>query len=348
MTGAEFAAGSKRPTIRDVAVRANVSKSLVSLVYSAPDSVSPARKQRVLDAAAELGFRPNHIARSLSGVRDDVIGILVADPRNPVFDEVVEAAREEFERAGRLGLMTSAVRPGTGEPELDVDVVSMIADLRPSRLLVVGSVPEMNRIARGVGSTRIIVASAFADDVDVASVRGDDARGIRLVVEHLAQLGHTRIAHIAGGEFPVALQRARAFAEALAERGLESRGVIGAGFTERDGYRATASLLDGDDPPTAIVAVNDLSAIGAMTAIRERGLAGRVAVTGYDNTYLAALGPIALTSVEPGNAEIGRRSARLLLRTSQPPHEVLIAPRLVVRSSTQDIGRPDDRHRTNR
>lgn len=125
-----------RPTIRDVAKRAGVSKSLVSLVYSTPDSVGAERRQRVLGAAAELGYRPNHIARSLNGRRDDIVGILVADRRNPVLDAVVEAARQELERAGVLGLMTSAVRSRAGarEAELDVDIVSMVADLRPSRL----------------------------------------------------------------------------------------------------------------------------------------------------------------------------------------------------------------------
>jgi len=330
----------RRPTIRDVAGRAGVSKSLVSLVYSSPDLVSDQRRARVLAAAAELGFRPNHIARSLNGRRDDLVGILVSDPRNPVLYEVVESAREELERAGRLGLMTGAVRPGDGPPELDMDVLSMIADLRPSRLLVVGSVPGIERVVQAVGDARLVVASAIVAGSDVASVHGDDRRGMRLVIDHLASLGHRRIAHVGGGELPVATSRARAFVQAMHEHGLVGAAQAPADLTERGGHRAASTLLAMPDPPTAIVAPNDLAAIGALTAVRERGLGDGVAVTGYDNSYLAGLGPIALTSVEPGNAEIGRRAARLLLADEPPRGEVLVAPELVVRASTLGVARP--------
>jgi DNA-binding LacI/PurR family transcriptional regulator len=325
----------RRATIRDVARLAGVSKSLVSLVYSSPESVSPERTQRVLSAAAELGYRPNHIARSLNGVRGDVVGILVADPHNPVLDDVVEAARVALERAGRLGLLTSAVLPGTGPAHLDRDVVSMVADLRPSGLLVVGSVPDMATVVTAVDGARIVIASARAGGArDVASVRGDDDAGMRLVVDHLVGLGHRRIGHIGGEGSPVAVGRVRAFSAAMVEHGLEGDVIESSDFTERAGYRAALALLDRDEPPTAITGLNDLAAIGALTAVRERGLGDRVAVTGYDNTYLAGLGLIGLTSVEPGNAEIGRRAAELLLDPDASPVEILVAPELMVRASS--------------
>lgn len=334
-------AGARRPTIRDVAERAKVSKSLVSLVFSAPSSVGPTRRQRVLKAAAELGYRPNQVARSLNGTREDIVGILVSDPRNPVLDEVVESARQELERAGRLGLVTSAVRPGEGEPRLDEAVVSMVADLRPAAVMIVGSVPGMRQIAQAVRGARIVVASAFPEGIESASVRGDDELGIRLLVDHLAGLGHRRIAHVGGGMRPVAAARAQAFEQASAASGCESAGIVHADFTERGGYRAACTLLEHTHPPTAILAVNDLAGIGALAAVAERGLAKRVAVTGYDNTYLARLGPIDLTSVEPGNVEIGRRAARLLMDEVAPQAEVLIRPELVARGSTTRVRPPE-------
>lgn len=321
--------------MRDVAERAAVSKSLVSLAFSAPESVSPQRLTRILDAAQALGFRPNRVARSLNGLRDDFVGILVADSRNPVFAEVVDAARVALSAGGRLGLMTSAVLPGDpAGSELDVEAVSMLGDLQPSGLIVVGSVPDMDRVVEAMGHARIVFASARPERlVGAATVRGDDEVGLRLVVDHLAGLGHRRIGHVGGAGGRVASGRASAFVAAVEEHGLDGTLVAESDFTEAAGFRGAAELLDRAEAPTAITAVNDLAAIGVTAAVRQRGLTGKVAVTGYDNTYLAALGAVELTSVDPDNATIGRRAAEVLL-SDEDPGEVLVAPTLRVRDSS--------------
>jgi DNA-binding LacI/PurR family transcriptional regulator len=326
---------ARRATMRDVAERAAVSKSLVSLAFSSPGSVSPERLARILDAADALGFRPNRVARSLNGARDDFVGILVADSRNPVLAEVVDAARVSLASGGRLGLMTSAVLPnGSARPRLDLDAVAMLGDLQPSGLIVVGSVPTMDRVVQVMGAARIVIASARPGRLaGSATVRGDDEVGIRLVVDHLVDIGHQRIGHVGGAGGRVATGRAEAFRAAIHEHGLDGGLVAESDFSEAAGYRAALELLDGDDPPTAITALNDLAAIGVTAAVRQRGLTGSVAVTGYDNTYLAALGAVDLTSVDPDNAAIGRRAAELLL-SEENPGEVLIAPTLRIRSSS--------------
>ena len=325
-----------RPTIRDVAARAGVSKSLVSLVYSAPDAVSPARRERVREAARELGYRPNHVARSLNGVRDDIVGILVADSHNPVLGEIVDAARTALLAGGRLGVLLPALAPVEGGARLDVDLLSMAADLRPAGLLIVGSVPEMRRVRDVMPTTRIVVASAIPEELSgTPSVHGDDAAGIALAVAHLAERGHRRIAHVGGAGGPTADARARAFVSSLAVRGLPPGAIGFSDFTERGGYRAAAELLGGASAPTALVASSDLAAIGALAAVRDRGLSGRVAVTGYDNTYLAGLGLVSLTSIDPHNEEIGRRAAELLVGDVGDAAEHLIEPRLVIRASSE-------------
>ena len=334
---------ARRATMRDVADRAAVSKSLVSLAFSSPGSVSPERLARILDAADALGFRPNRVARSLNGARDDFVGILVADSRNPVLAEVVDAARVSLASGGRLGLMTSAVLPdGSSHPRLDLDAVAMLGDLQPSGLIVVGSVPTMDRVVQVMGAARIVIASARPGRLaGAATVRGDDEVGIRLVVDHLVDIGHRRIGHVGGAGGRVATGRAEAFRAAVREHGLDEGldgGLVAeSDFSEAAGYRAALELLDRDEPPTAITAVNDLAAIGVTAAVRQRGLTGSVAVTGYDNTYLAALGAVDLTSVDPDNAAIGRRAAELLL-SEENPGEVLIAPTLRIRSSSVPRG----------
>jgi len=349
--------------MRDVADRAAVSKSLVSLAFSAPDAVSPHRLARILDAAEALGFRPNRVARSLNGLRDDFVGILVADSRNPVFAEVVDAARATLAAGGRLGLVTSAVLPGSGDGtagagtagdgtggagtagastaatradvrRLDTEVVAMLGDLQPSGLVVVGSVPDVDRVVAAMGAARVVFASTRPEHpLGAATVRGDDEVGLRLVVDHLTAIGHRRIGHVGGAGGRVAVDRAAAFSAAVAERGLDGTLVAEGDFTEAAGFRAAGELLDRADPPTAITAVNDLAALGVVAAVRQRGLADRVAVTGYDNTFLAALGAVDLTSVDPDNATIGRRAAEVLLSDADPG-EVLVTPSLRIRSSS--------------
>lgn len=341
--------GSRRPTIRDVAERAGVSKSLVSLAFISPDSVGAERRTRIREAADELGFRPNQVARSLNGTREDFVGILVADTRNPVLVDVAEAARAELARSGKAGLMTSAVHPeslrdpaagGDGwsaasDARLDLEAVAMLADLRPSGVILVGSVPEMDRVVSQMGGARIVIASGRSERPGcAASVRGDDAAGMGLVVDHLVAHGHRRIGHVGGAGGPIADDRARAFREAIEGYALDPSLVARSDFAERSGARAAADLLALADPPTAITALNDIAAIGVLTEVRRHGLVDRVAITGYDATHLSTLGPIDLTSVDPHSRDIGVWAARALLGRVAPEGDVLVTPSLRVRSSS--------------
>ena len=132
-------ARTKRPTIRDVAAKAGVSKSLVSLVFSAPQTVSSYRKELVLKAADELGFSPSFLARSLATETGTFIGILVADLHNPLFAQIVDQVRVALEAEGEYSFMTSAMLLNSqGEQILDSKTVSALIDLRPKSVLVVG------------------------------------------------------------------------------------------------------------------------------------------------------------------------------------------------------------------
>lgn len=341
MTAIKSRNTGKRPTIRDVAAAAGVSKSLVSLVYSNPESVSEARRNRVTAAADELGFRPNWVARSLAADDGNFVGILVADLHNPLFAEIVDAARLELARAGRFGLMTSAVLPrAAGEPELDTRILAAFGDLRPSSILVVGSVPDMASLSRLSYDVPIVAASAIPDNLPSAqSVRSNETLGMALVVDHLVERGHTRIAHIGGHGGLVAAKRAEAYELAMTARGLSAYTRVEASdFSERGGYAASTRLLANPRTrPTAITALNDLAALGALSAADDLGLSvpADVALTGYDNTFLSEIRRISLTSVDPNNAEIGALAARMLIAADgMPGGSYLVAPTLVSRQST--------------
>jgi DNA-binding LacI/PurR family transcriptional regulator len=346
---AERVAGpSRRPTIHDVAERAGVSKSLVSLVIRGEPFVREDKRRRVQRAAEELGYRTNWAARSLSAVRSGAVGVLVADLRNPWSMDVVEAASQVLEEAGLTTLLTSAVLPSStdGERRLDAGVIGALKDLRVDGLLVVGSVPDRARLADLVGDLPAVVVGARAEGLARADVvRSDDAAGMGLVVDHLVERGHRRIAHLGGAGGAVADERAAGYRSAMTRHGLGDEVAIQAcDFSEDGGYAAAATLLEGGrrrrHRVTALAAVNDLAAVGALSAAADAGvdLPGGMAVTGYDDTFLAELRQISLTSVNPDSAGIGELAARCLLKRNADPErpavEQLVAPRLVARASS--------------
>ena len=341
---AEQVAGPpRRPTIRDVAERAGVSKSLVSLVMRGEPLVREDKRRRVQEAAAELGYRTNWAARSLSAVRSGTIGVLAADLRNPWSMDVVEAVGQVLEESGLATLLTSAVLPSSaaGQPRLDVGVIGALRDLRVDGLLVVGSVPDRARLAEVVGDLPVVVVGARAEGLARTDVvRSDDAAGMELVVDHLVACGHRRIAHLGGAGGAVAAERAAGYRSAMTRHRLAGEILVQAcDFSEDGGYTAAAALL-GRRPATALAAVNDLAAVGAMSAAADAGvdLPAGLAVTGYDDTFLAELRQISLTSVNPDSAGMGELAARCLLERianpDRPAVEHLVAPGLVVRASS--------------
>ena len=336
---------NKRPTIRDVAALAGVSKSLVSLVYSTPEVVSEHRKARVLEAAQQLGFSPNFLARSLAAESGNFVGILVADLHNPLFAEIVDYVRAELEAKGQYSFMTSAMLLGSdGKQVLDHRTVNAIIDLRPKSVLVVGSIPTMHELAALPEKVQIVVAGAIAEGLPRAStVRSDDAKGISLAIDHLIAAGHSNIGHISIKSGAVSKTRRNAYNQAMEANGLKKYANIVEQFSdsERESYESAKKLLEGANAPTAILCFNDLVAIGAQQAVNEHVGAGgsQVALVGYDNTYLADLKQISLTSIDHGTFEIAKKAAELLAdenySQSQRGKVHLLEPKLMVRKSSQ-------------
>lgn len=339
-----MATAVRRPTIRDVAARAGVSKSLVSLVYSSPNEVSEHRKERVLEAAAELGFSPNFLARSLAKSKGTFVAILVADLHNPLFAAIVDNVRAKLEERGEYGFMTSAMITNIdGRQVVDDRTVSAIIDLRPKSVLVVGSIPTVEGLEELPKNINIVVAGAAAENLGrAATVRSDDVKGTALLVEHLASKGHKKIAFINVAPGEVGKLRAKGYQSAMKKLGLDSHIQIVNQIHdgEKESYKSAQDLLATTSAPTAIICYNDLVAIAAQVAANEHVAQGgeKVAITGYDNTYLAALKQISLTSVDHGTVEIAEKAAELLiaggLATKKPDGVHLLEPQLVIRDSS--------------
>ena len=213
---------TKRPTIRDVAAEAGVSKSLVSLVYSSPNSVSEKRKEKILEAAEKLGYAPNFLARSLAADSGTFVAILVADLHNPLFAEIADQVRLKLEQEGRQYFITSAMyRNEEGLPFIDKKTLKSLFDLRPESLLVIGSIPKIEILDNLPKSLPIYIASGVPVGISRAiSVRTNEKVAMELVVNHLNELGHKKIAHISGVSTVVGKERSAGYEAAMNEIGL--------------------------------------------------------------------------------------------------------------------------------
>jgi DNA-binding LacI/PurR family transcriptional regulator len=332
-----------RPTIRDVAERAGVSKSLVSLVLRGSPKVSADRRAAVDRAIAELGYRPNAAARTLREGRSRAIGVLLNDVRHPWFFDLLDGLISVLEADGRHLVLSGG---GRLDRRMDDSALRGFLELEADGFILAGTQansPVITEIANVVPT--ITVAWRDIDLPRVDAVANDDLLGATLATRHLIELGHRRIAHISGRvsgtSNVVGKLRQQGYEDTMRAAGLGEHIRVESGdFTEDAGYRATVRLLNGGQPPTAIFAVDDLTCLGAQSAASEMNvdMPGRLSLVGYDNSYLSRLRSIWLTSVDSVGFDAGRLAARTLLARvadpSRPAELHLLTPALQVRGST--------------
>jgi DNA-binding LacI/PurR family transcriptional regulator len=325
------------PTIIDVAKRAGVSKSLVSLVMRNSPNVSEARRTAVLKAAEDLGYRPNALARGLVQGRTYTIGVLLSDLHNPFFAEIVDGIEETISLSQHRALLGT----GNRDPHREARTVEAMLERQMDGVILVSPAVSKGEISTVAQNTPLVLVGRRVRDQTLDCVVNDDFAGAVLAVEHLAELGHRRIAHISGGSGAGARARLRGYRHAMQRLDLERHAQVATGtYTDQGGYHGALRLLDTEPPPTAIFASNDFAALGALTAISEAGLSvpEDVSLIGYDNTYLAALSSISLSSVNQPRREMGTIATRLLLerieaRRAESRLEVLM-PTLIARSTS--------------
>jgi DNA-binding LacI/PurR family transcriptional regulator len=325
------------PTILDVAKRAGVSKSLVSLVLRGSPRVSEEKRAAVLLAADELHYRPNAVARSLVNKRSFLIGVMLSDLHNPFFVEVVDGIEQEALAAGYRALFNTGGRTADGESI----AIETLLQLRTDGIILASPVLPPRDILGAAATTQVVLLARPSRWREVDSVANDDRAGARMAVEHLLELGHRFIAHIDGGKGAGAPARRGGFSDAMRLFGSDARAIVVPGaYTEEGGAVGVSELQSSGVRPTAIFAANDLAAVGALHALERRGLRvpDDVSLVGYDNTSLAALGHINLTTIDQPRREMGAMAVRLLLdrlndRRGRAGH-VLVQPKLVVRGTT--------------
>ena len=332
-----------RPTIRDVAERAGVSKSLVSLVLRGSPNVSSDRRAAVDRAVAELGYRRNAAARALREGRSGAIGVLLHDVRHPWFADILDGLISVVEADGRHLVLSGG---GRLDRQMDESVLRGFLALEVDGLILAGTQGNSPVIAEIAGLVPTVTVGWRDIDLPrVDTVANDDLLGATLATRHLIELGHRAIAHItgrvSGTSNVIGRLRQQGYQDTMRAAGLGDYIRVETGdFTEDAGYRATVRLLSSGQPPTAIFAVDDLTCLAAQSAAAEMNvpMPGRLSLVGYDNTYVARLRSIGMTSVDSAGFDAGRLAARTLLARIADPDRAaevhLLAPTLQVRGST--------------
>ncbi|KGJ71866.1 LacI family transcriptional regulator [Cryobacterium roopkundense] len=331
---------SKRATIRDVAVQAGVSKSVVSLVLRGTGYVSDAKRIAVAAAVRELDYRPNAAARTLTEARSYTVGVVLHDLRNPWFVEAVDGLNAVLNAHGLQMLLGDHRLDSRGGSSL----LGKLLEMNVDGLVLVGTLPPSEDLINAVRQVPTVVLGAPEAPAPSADVVTDDNEaGAHLAVQHLVSLGHRRIAHLGAGPTPVGLARRAGYEQAMTESGLaELMLTVDGGLTEQGGYEAGLQLLDPATGirPTAIFAVNDMAAFGLLSAADELGCAvpDDLSIVGYDNTPTARMRHISLTSIDNASLASGRKAGELLVARLadpvRPASLTLLAPSLAVRGSS--------------
>ena len=329
-------AGRELPTMEDVAARAGVSRALVSLVMRDSPKVSLDRRQRVLDAAQALGYRPNALARDLASRRSGTVGVLLNDLHNPFFAGIYDGLELAAAELGlRLVLTVSRQRDAGEQAAID----TMLEQRVDGMILASPRLDAEHIIAASLNTPVVVVGrDVLGDNCD--SVMTDEVVGANLVIAHLRALGHTAVTHVDGGRGAGAHDRRLAIGEAGAQAGFDPVEIIPGDFTEAAGVAAARHLLDRPALPTAVFAANDLAAIGMMATFDDAGvrIPQDVSLIGFDNSSVAGLRHVDLTTVDQACPEMGRVAMACLRRRFEGAPAaraaLLTTPRLVARRTT--------------
>jgi len=326
-----------RPTMQDVADKVGVSKALVSLVFRRAPGPSEETRRRVLAAAEELGYRVNRTAALMTARRSHLIGVMT-NIRSTFHAELVEDIVAAADESG-YEIVLGAVTPTHDE----LKVIETLMDFRCEGLLLIAPALAADALAAVGQKLPTVIIGRRITDPALDVVRSADGKGIGAAVDHLVGIGHRHIAHVAGGAGVIAADRRNGFLRAMKRHGLEKHArVIEGGFTDDVGIDAATELLE-SVLPTAVVCVNDYVAVGVLDTLRRAGVdvPGDVSVVGYDDSALARLGSIDLTSVSQQPREQAVRAVEAVVQRLDGARvdavSVVLPPALVIRKTTAAV-----------
>lgn len=321
-------------TQADVAARAGVSQPLVSIVFRNVPGASPETRERVLKAAAELEYRPDHRARLLAGNRSRTIGVsfLVGHEFH------AELVKHLYEAAAAHGY--ELVLGGVTGTHNEAETVRSLVGFRCEALILLAPSSSVRELEAMAAHEPVIVIARSIRSSMIDVVRVDDFEGARHATERLIELGHREIVHVHGARAIGAAERRAGYKAAMRSAGLKDHiDLVTGGLIDEDGERAASEILRRPCFPTAIVAFNDHCAAGVLATFRAAGLRvpGDVSVVGFDNTGVANLATVRLTTIDQNGRELARRAMeRAIARINGgEPAESIIEPIMVERQTAE-------------
>ena len=330
-----------RITMQDVAKRAGVSAMTVSRVVNGREGVDSETQRRVEETIRALDFVPNRIARGLVSQKTQTIGLIVPDVVNPFFAPVVRGAESAARKAGYRVLLCNS----EGDLRLEREYIDDLVAHRVEGLLLA---PASDRSRSSIlsllrGGFPLVLIDRTLPNADCDLIVSDSANGARRLVEHLIAVGHREIAHVTDAEdTSTGRERLRGYRDALEAAGIpfQSELVIQTTVDRIGGYRAAQEILARVPLPTAVFTVNNMTAVGTMEALRERGLSvpKDMGLVCFDDVeHLAVLSPF-LTVIDQPAETFGSLGAQLLLermsgKASSRPRRIVLQTDLIVRES---------------
>jgi DNA-binding LacI/PurR family transcriptional regulator len=302
-------------TIGDVARRAGVSTATVSRVLAGLGGARPATRERVLDAARELGYRPSGVARSLKLRTTQTLGLIITDIENPFFPQLVRAVEDVAREHGFALLLCNAAE----DPDRESAYLDLLVDRRVDGVVIaVSGLGARHREWLAEPPLPVVLVNTVAPGLPHPSITSDNVDGGRQAAAHLLDLGHRRLGVLtAGARNAAAPDRVAGVRRAVEAHGLDpaSIAVVVGEPDVGGGEAALCRLLDVAPETTGVLAYNDLMAIGAMRAIRASGrtVPGDISVVGFDDVAIAAYTDPPLTTIAQGIAELGRLAVERLV-----------------------------------
>jgi LacI family transcriptional regulator len=336
-------------TLRDVASAAGVHPATASRALNPGTRllVSEETAQRVTEAAERLGYRPNSVARSLRTRRSHTIGVLIPDLNNPLFPPIIRGIEDRLGEHGYVALIGNT----DGDPGKERLVFDQMRARHVDGFVLATATLNSPILAEAAqAGLPLVLMNRTAQDYPFSSVSVDNEQGVRAAVAHLISLGHTRIGHIAGPQdISTGTARLRGYLEAMGSHGLTVNSgeiVYATGYTVEDGLRCGRELLGATDDLTAVVAANDMLAVGCYGALDALGLRcpDDVSVIGFnDMPFVDRLHP-PLSTVRFPHYQLGTEAARLLIERIEsgegnPVKILFLAPELITRGSTVAVER---------
>jgi DNA-binding LacI/PurR family transcriptional regulator len=323
----------RHPTLEDVAARAGVSRALVSIVVRGAPGASATTRQRVLSIADELGYRPDSRARLLAGRRSRLLGVTLT-LNHPFHADLAEHIYSAAEQLGYEVVLSAVTRNRPPQKAIDT-----LLDYRCEAAILAGALTREAELTALGERLPVVVLGQRTRSQAVDVVRTADAQGIRLAVDHLADLGHRAIVHVDGGRGPESAARRSAYRAAMRRRGLvDDIRVVPGGEAEEDGAAAARTLAHAQ--PTAVLTYNDRCAVGLLDVFVRTGIAvpADISVVGYDDSPVARLPHLRLTTVSQDAAQLAslavQRAIARLEGGAVDGRETVLTPHLAVRSTT--------------